>query len=307
MLEYIEEEAPDPSLSGTGYIQVFGTAKDLDPETSETFTAGVDATWSRGGHDWTLSATYYDISFEGRLGATPIPQGQLDIAAPGIAWNDPGAFPAGSVVFFPTAQEIDDLLASFDIPIALFFGATLDNVGVINNVNVVRNLARTDTSGLDLQLDYGTDTPLGRFDAGINANHILDFTQQASAGTAAVETLNTYLNPVDLTLRGHASLSRGGLTASTFVNYIDSYQVDRTDGADGISSWTTVDATLSYDFDARGAGWLRGVGLGLSVTNLFDAAPPAAPSNGGYSMTAYDPTNASPLRRFVTFEVRKAF
>jgi outer membrane receptor protein involved in Fe transport len=68
-----------------------------------------------------------------------------------------------------------------------------------------------------------------------------------------------------------------------------------------------VDATLSYDFDARGAGWLRGVGLGLSVTNLFDAAPPAAPSNGGYSMTAYDPTNASPLRRFVTFEVRKAF
>jgi len=307
MLEYIEQEAPDPSLSGTGYIQVFGTAKDLDPETSETFTAGVDATWSRGGHDWTVSATYYDISFEGRLGATPIPQGQSDIAAPGIAWNDPGAFPAGSIVFFPTAQEIDDLLASFDIPIALFFGATLDNVGVINNVNVVRNLARTDTSGLDLQLDYGTDTPLGHFDAGINANHILDFTQQASAGTAAVETLNTYLNPVDLTLRGHASLSRGGLTASTFVNYIDSYQVDRTEGADGISSWTTVDATLSYDFDARGAGWLRGVGLGLSVTNLFDAAPPAAPSNGGYSMTAYDPTNASPLGRFVTFEVRKAF
>ncbi|WP_065382827.1 TonB-dependent receptor [Hyphomonas sp. ND6WE1B] len=307
MLGFIGEDAPDPSLNGTGYIQVFGTAKDLDPETSETFTAGLDAAWSRGGHDWALSATYYDISFEGRLGSTPIPQGLTDISAPGIAWDNPGAFPAGSVVFFPSAQEIDDLVASFDTPIALFFGATLDNVGVINYVNVVRNLARTDTSGLDLQLDYGTDTPLGRLDAGINANHILDFTQQAAAGTAAVETLNTYLNPVDLTLRGHASLSRGGLTASAFINYVDNYQVDQTEGADGISAWTTVDATLSYDLGARRSGWLSGVGLALSVTNLFDEAPPMTPADGAYSMTAYDPTNASPLGRFVTFEVRKAF
>jgi len=307
MLGYIGKDAPDPSLNGTGYLQVFGTAKDLDPETSETFTSGVDATWSRGAHDWALSATYYDISFEGRLGSTPIPQGLSDIAAPGIAWNNPDAFPAGSVVFFPTQSQVEDLVASFDTPIALFFGATLDNVGVINYVNVVRNLARTETSGLDLQLDYGTDTRLGRLDAGINANHILDFTQQAAAGTAAVETLNTYLNPVDLTLRGHASLSRGRLTASAFVNYVDSYQVDRTEGADGISSWTTMDLALSYDFDARRAGWLSGVGLGLSVSNLFDETPPVAPSDGGYSMTAYDPTNASPLGRFVTFEVRKAF
>ena len=307
MLGFIGEDAPDPSLNGTGYIQVFGTAKDLDPETSETFTAGMDASWSRGGHDWTLSATYYDISFEGRLGSTPIPQGLTDISAPGIAWDNPGAFPAGSVVFFPSDQDIDALLASFDTPIALFFGSTLDNVGVINYVNVVRNLARTDTSGFDLQLDYGTDTPFGRLDAGINANQIMDFTQQAAAGTATVETLNTYLNPVDLTLRGHASLSRGGFTASAFVNYIDSYQVDHTDGAEGISSWTTVDATLSYDFGARQAGWLSGVGLALSVTNLFDEAPPVSPSNGGYSLTAYDPTNASPLGRFVTIEVRKAF
>jgi len=307
MLGFIGEEAPDPSLNGTGYIQVFGTAKDLDPETSETFTAGLDATWSRRGHDWTLSATYYGISFEGRLGSTPIPQGLTDISAPGIAWDNPGAFPAGSVVFFPSSQEIDDLVASFDIPIALFFDSTLDNVGVINNVNVVRNLARTETSGVDIQLDYGTDTPIGSLDAGINANHILDFTQQAAAGTAAVETLNTYLNPVDLTLRGHASLSRGGLTASAFVNYVDSYQVDRTEGADEISSWTTVDATVSYDLGARRSGWLSGVGLALSVTNLFDEVPPRTPADGAYSLTAYDPTNASPLGRFVTFEVRKAF
>ena len=307
MLGYIGEDAPDPSLNGTGYLQVFGTAKDLDPETSETFTSGVDATWSRGGHDWTLSATYYDISFEGRLGSTPIPQGLSDIAAPGIAWDNPDAFPAGSIVFFPSQSQVDDLVASFDTPIALFFGATLDNVGIINNVNITRNLARTETNGFDLQLDYGTDTPAGRLDAGVNANYILEFSQQAAASSPAVDTLNTYLNPVDLQLRGHASLSRGGLTASTFLNYIDNYQVDGTEGAAGISSWTTVDLALSYDFGGRRAGWLRGVGLGLSISNLFDEAPPTAPSNGGYSLTAYDPTNASPFGRFMTFEVRKAF
>lgn len=307
MLGFIGEEAPDPSLAGTGYIQVFGTAKDLDPETSETLTLGLDADWSRGGHDWRLSATYYDISFEGRLGSTPIPQGLTDISAPGIAWDNPDAFPPGSVVFFPSAQEVDDLIASFDTPVALFFGATLDNVGVINNVNVVRNLARTETSGLDFQLDYGTDTPFGRLDAGFNANHILDFTQQAAVGTAAVETLDTYLNPVDLTLRGHASLTRGGLTASTFLNYVDSYQVDRTEGAEEISSWTTLDLAITYDFEGHKTDWLNGLGLALSVSNLFDEAPPVTPADGAYSLTAYDPTNASPLGRFVTIEVRKAF
>ena len=307
MLGYIGQDAPDPSLNGTGYLQVFGTAKDLDPETSETYTAGFDADWSRGEHDWRLSATYYDISFEGRLGSTPIPQGLSDIAAPGIAWDNPDAFPAGSIVFFPSQSQVDDLVASFDNPVALFFGATLDNVGIINNVNMVRNLARTETSGLDLQLDYGTDLPAGHLDAGINANYILEFSQQAAASSPAVETLNTYLNPVDLQLRGHASLSRGGLTARAFVNYVDSYKVDGTEAAAGIPSWTTVDLALSYDFDKPAAGWLEGVGLSLSVTNLFDEAPPSAPPDGGYSLTAYDPTNASPLGRFVTFEVRKAF
>jgi iron complex outermembrane receptor protein len=307
MLGYIGEDAPDPSLNGTSYLQVFGTAKDLDPETSETFTAGMDANWSHGGHDWTLSATYYDISFEGRLGSTPIPQGLSDIAAPGIAWDDPDAFPAGSIIFFPTQSQLDDLISSFDNPLAIFLDASLDNVGIINNVNIVRNLARTETNGLDLQFGYGTDTPAGRLDTGINANYILGFTQQAAASSPAVETLNTYLNPVDLQVRGHACLSRGGLAATAFVNYVDSYEVDQTEGAAGISSWTTVDLALSYDFGAGRTGWLSGVGLGLSVSNLFDKAPPAAPPNGGYSLTAYDPTNASPLGRFVTFEVRKAF
>lgn len=47
--------------------------------------------------------------------------------------------------------------------------------------------------------------------------------------------------------------------------------------------------------------------LRLSVTNLFDEDPPLAPEYLNGRIAPYDPTNASPLGRFVAFEVTKKF
>lgn len=307
LLDLFGLDAPDPGLADLDYLQVLGTSGDLEPETSRTFTAGFDADIQRGRHDWRISGSWYDIAFEDRLGTTPVPGGLLDFQAPGIAWNDPSAFPEGSVIFYPDRAEIDRLVASFQRPVGIFMGSSLDTVGIINNVNVVRNLARTETRGLDLQIDYRTRTDWGDISAGLNLNHILDFTQQASVSTPAVSTLDTYLNPVDLQVRGQLGWQSGNWQAALTVNHADSYRVNLTEAAAGIDAWTTTDLTLSRRFGPGAGSWLKSTELNLSILNLFDAPPPATPSDGVYGLAGYDPTNASPLERYVGLEVRSSF
>ena len=307
ILDLFGLDAPDPGLADLDYMQVLGTAGDLEPETSRTITAGFDTDIRRGPHAWRASLSWYDIEFEDRLGTTPVPDGLLDFHAPNIAWEDPSAFPEGSVIFYPSQDEIDALVATFQRPIGVLLDASLDRVGIINNVNVVRNLARTETQGIDLQLDYETQTEWGDFSAGLNLNHILDFTQQASSSTPAVPAIDTYLNPVDLKVRGRLGWSRDGLSANLFLNHSDAYQTDGTDAAVPIDAWTTADLSLSKGVSFGEAAWLRAAQISLSVTNLFDEAPPKTPSDGVYSLAGYDPTNASPLNRFVAIEIRSSF
>jgi len=297
---------PDASLAGVDYMVLGGTAADLAAEESRTFTAGLDYVRDRGSDSWSATANYYDIAFDGRLGSTPVP-GNVNInAAPGIAFDTPGAFPVGTIIFNPSLDELNAILASLAHPVRLNAGTSLDNIGIINAVNVVRNIAATETRGLDAQLTYSTETAFGRVSTGLNANYILEFTEQAAATTPQVETSNTLYNPVDLKIRANVGIRRGGFNGTLFINYSDSYQTDTTEEAAGIGSWTTLDASFSYAFEDR-SGWLDGTAASLVVTNLFDRDPPSTPSRGTFLISGFDPTNASPLGRFVALELRKRF
>lgn len=297
---------PDPSLAGVNYMLLGGTATDLSAEESRAFTTGFDVTRTSAGHEWSVSSTFYDIEFQDRLGAVPVP-GNVNLnLAPEIAWNNPSAFPEGTISFFPTAAEIDAVLNSLSFPVRLNSGATLENVGVINRVNLTRNVATVRTSGIDVAATYGADVDVGRLTAGISGSYILDFMEQAGPSTPEVETLNTLYNPVDLKLRGSLGLSRGGFRAGAFVNYLDSYRTDSTPSAQPVDAWTTFDLNLSYAF-APSRGWLDETVLSLSALNLFDRAPPRTPSRGSSQISGYDPANASPLGRFIAIELRSQF
>ncbi len=298
---------PDPSLAGVNYLITAGTAAGLGPETSRTLTAGFDLDHVSGRHDLRFSGNYYDIRFEDRLGVTPVPGNLNANFAPGFAFADPSLFPAGTVIFFPGADEIDAVLASLTRPVTFAGGATaIENIGFINNVSLTRNLASTETRGLDFQAAYQMDADVGRLTARLNASYILEFSRRASETTPTVETLNTQFNPVDLHLRGQLGLSRGGFNGTLFANYVDSYATDSTQAARPIRSWTTFDLALSYRFGEE-AGWLKDTVIGLSAQNLFDQAPPATPPQTGSAITGYDPANASPVGRFVAFDIRKSF
>ena len=297
---------PDPALSEASYLIAAGTAADLMPETSRTYTAGLDYTLDRGAHRLSISASYYDIAFEGRLGTTPIP-GNLNLNyAPNIAYDDPTAFPDGTIVFFPSAEELGTLVSNLSNPPYLRLGATLEDVGVINNVNVVRNLASTKTRGIDAQIIYDLDTDVGHFSAGFNANYLINFIQQASETTPAVDIVNSLYNPVDLRLRGRLGFNTERLTMNTYINYTNSYRSDSTNTSQPVGSWTTVDLFLSYNIENT-SPFLNDMAFSLSVSNLFNQNPPVTPAYGTYLIAGYDPANASPLKRFIAFEISKKF
>ncbi len=308
VLDQFGVTAADPSLRGLNVLRTFGTAPDLEAEESRTLTLGADYEGRRGRHDWRARFTYYDISFEGRLGRTPVPGNPVSTnLAPNIAFLNPDLFPSGSIVFFPDAAEIARVLGSFNEAADYLDGLTPgSSIDIVNNVDQIRNLAIVETQGADLDLAYTYDAAFGQVEAGLNANHILGFSQKAAATSAEVETLNTLYNPVDLQLRGRLGIRSGGLQGSLFVNYKDSYRTDGTAGSEPVDSWTTMDLSLGYSRqDAR--GWLGGTSVSLSVQNLFDAAPPRTPTFGNFSVPGFDPANASALGRFAAVEVRKRF
>ena len=306
--ERLQIPLPDPRLDGVNYMITSGTADNLKPETSRSYTAGFDYTALAGDPSLTFSASYYNIKFEDRLGVTPVPGNLNANYAPGFALADPTLFPEGTVIFFPDADQIAAVISSLTRPITFAGGATaVENIGFINNASLTRNLASTETSGIDLQINYQIATDFGQVTASLNSNYIFDFIQRSSDTTPSVQTLNTLYYPVDLRLRGQLGLQRGGFSGSLFVNYVDSYKTDTTQSAGNIGSWTTADLSLTWDFDPATSSWLNGSSIGLAITNLFDTMPPRTPPQSGFSITGYDPANASPLGRFVAFELRKAF
>ncbi len=299
----------DPSLLDMNILRAFGTASSsLEPETSTAFTAGADLDFAMAGGRWSVSGSYYDIEYEGRLGRTPVPGNPPTTnLAPNIAFLNPAAFPQGAVIFDPTPEEVAAALATFSVSPTYLNGLTpADGIDIINNVDLIRNLAVTSTRGVDLNLNYETDTGIGRISADLNANYILDFNRQAARTAPVVEELNTLYNPVDLQASGRIGLERGGLRGGLSLQYKDDYQTDGSPTARPVGSWTTVDMSLSYDF-GDGAGVLRDVRAGVSVLNLFNKMPPRTPVFGSFNLPGYDPTNASPLGRFIAVDIRKSF
>lgn len=297
----------DPSIANVPVLTVFGTSRDLEPEESRAFTGGLDFDKQWGRHSINFSATYFDIDFDGRLGDTPIPGNAVAFDAPNIAFNNPELFPDGAVIFSPSQSEIDQLLGSL-VDLVAFPGLDPLDTEIINSVTVVDNLSRSVVRGFDFDIAYTLEADVGNFVLGLDGTFLKDFQQQAAATTPLVEQIDTLYNPVGLKFRTRAGYANDQLAANIFVNYTDGYQVDNSVDALKIDPWTTVDLSLAYNTgDNIGGSVLDNVMLRLSVINLFDENPSAAPSNPVSFIFGYDPTNASPRNRFIAFEVAKAF
>lgn len=285
---------PDSPTGVTNTIVIFGGNEDLQPQKAETFSVGIDYS-PPNLPGLRTSATFFGLNYDDRIGSPQSDQffifgyGASDLFAPFITRNVDQAI----------IQEIGTRPGYLD-----FYGIPLEEVTAIANFQTA-NLARTEIRGVDASLAYRFPVGPGNVDLGLNATYLIDHKTRFSPAGDLVELVDTRFNPVDLVVNASASWSRGGFTASAFVNYTDSYKDDSSDPEQvfDIDSWTTLDLALAYDTGqspARSA--LRNLTFSLSVINLFDTDPPFVRNEFGLN---FDGANASPLGRFVSFQVTK--
>jgi iron complex outermembrane receptor protein len=289
----------DPTTGGaTNVLAVFGGNPALRPEKARTWTAGADFS-ARSLPGFHASATYYDIRFTNVI---TDPEFSVDITD---ALTQEAVLGPAIIQRNPSAARVQQLAASPGY--ANIFDIDLATVGAIVDSRV-RNLSIVRTRGLDMDGSWAAPTPLGNVELGLNGTYIFGFDNQFTSNAAAVPILNTAYNPVDLRMRGRAILRRGGLALASFINYTNSYRETGVVGQDGtrdvrpIPSWTTVDVTAKYLFNADN-GPLADASILLAVTNIMDRKPPFVP-NPLFGIN-FDGANANALGRFFSVQLSK--
>lgn len=282
---------PNPNAPGgsTLLLELANGNPDLGPERAETWTGGLSfAPQSIPG--LTVQANYYRIDYSDRIdvGHTGNPYTlfteSTDPYLPILTLN-------------PTTQQIQQALQLGLSGLGVYaWPRDLDpeSAEVILD-NRVRNNAHTSQEGVDIDASYSIDAGESRIDLSLAAWYIMDSTRQVTSAAPAVDALNEVFLPVDLKMRGGAAWTRRNWTGGAFVNHVASYRDPSNMTDPKVDSWTTLDLNLEYSF-AAAAESAGGTRLALNVQNLSDRDPPFVDSPRG---TGYDPTNATPLGRFV--------
>lgn len=282
-------------------LNLVGNGVALGPEESRNWTAGLDFS-PLALPDLSLSLTYFDIDYDDRV-SSPFPGGY---DGSGVLL-DPTY--AALVTRNPDLQAVQALVASarrtamcFDYTTYQYcdMNERMDSVEVILDGRM-RNLAGVRTSGIDFLVKYRIASAIGDWGLSLGGSQLLKNRQQLVPGVPETSELNQVYRPVDFRFRNGVSFSRDGFNVMAAVNYTDGYRDTRNLGLpDGVqrptvSSWTTVDLTLQYDFS-----WLGEMSVQLAAVNLFDRDPPYIGTDTGLN---YDGVNANARGRFVSAQI----
>lgn len=287
---YTTLQVPDPSApSGvSNVIGLFGYAPDVQPETATTWTAGFDiAPPSLPGLK--ASLTYYDVDYRDRIGSAS--EDYLRFLV------DRASF-AGVVTENP---PLDVVQGYFNSPLFVdpFGFAPGDIIAILDGRT--RNLSAERQRGIDFDIGYAPTFAGGTLDLGLAGTHIFSIKRQLTEGAPSNDVVGLYASPSKWRLRGRGGWSKGGFSANVFVNYIDGYTNQTVLPAARVSSWTTIDASLTQRIGGDESSD-RGLTLSLSVQNLFDRDPPFIEVQSSTSVLGYDPEKANPYGRTVALQ-----
>ncbi|MDB5584514.1 MAG: TonB-dependent receptor [Bradyrhizobium sp.] len=270
----------------------------LQPERSTSYTFGFDLKPALI-RNLTFSGTFFDIEYKNRIAPPPLVGSLLDLYSQ-------QATLAPFLDLGPTTARINQIFASE--PVTDLAGCAPGCVQTIFD-DRLQNISSSSLQGFEFNLRYVLPTKEGEFTAFATVNYITKLKFKSTAGTPAVNLVNTIYNPMNLRARGGLSWSKGPLGAGVTINYQNGYQNNLFNPPGRIGSWTTADLQLSYSSSASGKSLLHGVSLALNVRNLTDARPPLVLSPAGSTPfdLRFDPTNASPLGRVITVSLTKAW
>lgn len=283
----IGRQVIDPRRNGetTSVTTLSGGNPDLDPLEADSLTTGF--VWTPRVLDGVrVAASYWRVEVEERV-ATFLPQ---------LVLENEERFSERVLREAPTPADV-----AAGVP------------GRIVSIDASRvNFGLLETSGVDVQLSYIVDTPIGRFAPSVAATWVEKYEAVQVPNTPPVERVGIANTSGTIPKwRGTATLrwSKGALASAVTARYVDGYQDATLSGTpvEGeIPSQTLIDAQLSFEFDEIAglqSSWLRGVRLAGGVINAFDEAPHfTIMSSSGYDLSQGD------LRqRFVYLNLGKTF
>ncbi len=250
----------DPASGTSGNItQVEGASSSLVPEESDTYTLGF--VWTPADTNFSLAVDYYSIDIEGAIS-----QGLNVIEVVNRCHDSGGSAPECAQITRPSAN-------AFPTSVRIVSG----------------NFAFLETSGIDIEANYGMELGAGNLSFHLSANFLSKFETQANSvapvlawdGIASIGSSVSQGRP-DVMGFLNVRYELGDFAAILSQQYIAGMDIDRvgipTTFAPGEPTSTDdvwyTDLTLQNDFE-MGGGNLQAF---ISVNNLWDEEPPIVPS-----------------------------
>jgi iron complex outermembrane recepter protein len=293
---------PLQSPTGPGLVPVIEStgSSPLTAEKATTIDFGLEFRPSSvEGLDLTLN--YYDIRYRDRIIQVIPPVNAL--TAPNVYGQLITALPSDAAA----QAYLDNAINSG----AIYFGneaGTMGTTGVryafdigLHNASIVRQ------SGLDFIGNLTSKFSAGNLSSQLNATFVDKIDTAYSSGAGFANLVGTYGNPPKWRLRALEAWTTTGWEVNAAVSVVGTYLNTAGLGNPPVSSWTTVDigARIHIDRYFSGSEW-KGVTVGLSALNVFNRDPPYISAISIASQPIhFDPTNASPLGRFVSIDLRK--
>ncbi len=280
----------DPTRGGaiTQGITLSGGNLELEPETAQSYTFGVDFAPR---DDVSLGLTYFHIDYEKQitsyLSDLTILNRESQFAGTGIIVRNPDpAFVAGLVATKPIRGVLPN-------PVTLYVDGRTNNLGT------------TIAEGIDFTADFSIDTEsAGVFGFGLLTTYFTKYDVAITPAADKVDQLDTIYNPLEFKARADFSWKLGGLSAALFVTHLGAYDNNLVSPVETVDSLTTFDLNLAYHFS--GGGFADGLSVAVDAVNLLDEEPPfvniaQSPNGGG----GFDPTLNNPVGRIVGLTLRK--
>ncbi len=305
-----------PDDSTFTYTYPAGGNPDLSPETAETWSIGMDID-SDLIPGVTASVTYYNIVYENKIDTATFNAPIAAVLNSGV-YDD---FIVFNPNFFPdkATLSIDEYVSYWDSlqdPFLPVLGPIPggDPANLIAIIDARRNnQGVVETDGIDFSFNYDIDGGFADFNIGTQFNYIFNYKTAPVQAAALRNEVNNFGYPAQFTGRLELGMAAGGFSGTAFINYVNSREITRDflspsvpDQYLDIDSYTTVDLTLTYDFDDSDLPFADGLSFSVTAQNLFDAKPPLVVNAGEYAIR-FDPSYSSSIGRFVAVSVAKKF
>lgn len=278
---FLEREDGSTALT----LLLTGGNADLEPETSETFTVGLDYK-GRGEGRPGVSLNYFETRFSDRI-ARPVNENLYG------ALIDPNLRPFVTFVS-PATSPADLALVESYSGLPGFSGLyPTDTYGAIVDSRWV-NTGAVKVRGLDLSARYEWEAPFGLLAFDTSASWILDYETRPTPTAAVRQVAGLIGYPVKLRARSGVTWSDGPLQLGVHWSHVDDYEDF---AGQTIAAWDTLDARFSWSLDRAPFNGLR---LQVGVQNLLDEDPPFYDAPLGFG---FDAGQASLAGRAVSFQL----